>query len=540
MDATKVILTLIKDDQIKQGLNPLVYYALKLMYNSEFASRSKYFGLAIKRLFYELANNLNLQIAKLDSNLMAAENTMTFDMSIVDDIDNVNQEDKKDKNDNNINEEDPLNVTANKDIYNSVNKLMKKNWKWCFNKMVDYDDEYILDRDDNYILLRLIKEYIFSDTLPRESTLMLCYNIFSSSIELMFCFKLILSFPNYYFMKKESNLMDDYTKNIKKRIELFFDEWCGTYWEKYKKNRLIKEIIGQKEQKPEIEVNKKNIPINKITMSEPILNSKYISFTKLIKEGPFCFDVEEIARQICLIDHELLSELKYKDYIQFLKKKEIPKIFERYLIREKQLQCYILIFMTMHNNLENKKNMIQNFIALAHTLKYMNNQQTCCTIISSFSIVGITKKKLLWKLIEKKYRDIYSILEKEINDVELNENPILKEKKEDGCVPHIRYIIALINNLIIQMKGMEEEHKIFICNDFKELISSMEENSRNKYLFFKMNPLYDFFKFGFLEIFKPKRWGLKSRFDFSAYTTKLNKLDQLLNYLVKNFQSADI
>ena len=540
MDATKVILTLIKDDQIKQGLNPLVYYALKLMYDSEFASRSKYFGLAIKRLFDELANNLNLQIAKLDSNLMAAENTMTFDMSIVDDIDNVNQEDKKDKNDNNINEEDPLNVTANKDIYNSVNKLMKKNWKWCFNKMVDYDDEYILDRDDNYILLRLIKEYIFSDTPPRESTLMLCYNIFSSSIELMFCFKLILSFPNYYFMKKESNLMDDYTKNIKKRIELFFDEWCGTYWEKYKKNRLIKEIIGQKEQKPEIEVNKKNIPINKITMSEPILNSKYISFTKLIKEGPFCFDVEEIARQICLIDHELLSELKYKDYIQFLKKKEIPKIFERYLIREKQLQCYILIFMTMHNNLENKKNMIQNFIALAHTLKYMNNQQTCCTIISSFSIVGITKKKLLWKLIEKKYRDIYSILEKEINDVELNENPILKEKKEDGCVPHIRYIIALINNLIIQMKGMEEEHKIFICNDFKELISSMEENSRNKYLFFKMNPLYDFFKFGFLEIFKPKRWGLKSRFDFSAYTTKLNKLDQLLNYLVKNFQSADI
>jgi len=540
MDATKVILTLIKDDQIKQGLNPLVYYALKLMYNSEFASRSKYFGLAIKRLFDELANNLNLQIAKLDSNLMAAENTMTFDMSIVDDIGNVNQEDKKDKDGNIINEEDPLNVTANKDIYNSVNKLMKKNWKWCFNKMVDYDDEYILDRDDNYILLRLIKEYIFSDTPPRESTLMLCYNIFSSSIELMFCFKLILSFPNYYFMKKESNLMDDYTKNIKKRIELFFDEWCGTYWEKYKKNRLIKEIIGPKEQKPEIEINKKNIPINKITMSEPILNSKYISFTKLIKEGPFCFDVEEIARQICLIDHELLSELKYKDYIQFLKKKEIPKIFERYLIREKQLQCYILIFMTMHNNLENKKNMIQNFIALAHTLKYMNNQQSCCTIISSFSIVGITKKKLLWKLIEKKYRDIYSILEKEINDVELNENPILKEKKEDGCVPHIRYIIALINNLIIQMKGMEEEHKIFICNDFKDLISSMEENSRNKYLFFKMNPLYDFFKFGFLEIFKPKRWGLKSRFDFSAYTTKLNKLDQLLNYLVKNFQSADI
>ena len=548
MDATKVILTLIKDEQIRQGLNPLVYYALKLMYNSEFSKRSKYFGLAIKRLFDELANNLNLQIATLDSNLMAAENTMTFDMSIVDDMGPAEPLEKKDKNvkndknENNIKEEEenPLNVTANKDVYNSVNKLMKKNWKWCFNKMVDYDDEYILDRDDNYILLRLIKEYIFSDIPPNESTLMLCYNIFCSSIELMFCFKLVLSFPKYSFMRKEEEQIQEYFIDIKNRIDLFLDAWCTTHWETYQRNKLIKEIIGPKEQKPVIEIEKKEKSINKINMSEPILNSKYISFTKLIKEGPFCFDVEEIARQICLIDHELLSSLKYNDYIQYLVKKEMPKVFEQFIIREKQLQCYILIFMTMHSNLENKKNMIQNFIALAHTLKYMNNQQTCSTIINSFSIVGITKKKLLWKLIEKKYRDIYSNLEKEVNDMELNENPIMKEKKEDGSVPHIRFIMALINNLIIQMKGMEEEHKIFICNDFKELINSMEDNSKKKYLFFKMNPLYDFFKFGFLEIFKPKRWGLKSRFDFSAYTTKLTKLDQLLNYLVKNFQNADI
>ena len=125
MDASKVILTLIKDEQIRQGLNPLIYYALKLMYNASFSQRSKYFGLAIKKLFDELGNNLNLQIATLDSNLMAAENTMTFDMSIVDDIGPSNQ---NDKNENHINDdEDPLNVTANKDTYTSVNKLMKKN-----------------------------------------------------------------------------------------------------------------------------------------------------------------------------------------------------------------------------------------------------------------------------------------------------------------------------------------------------------------------------------------------------------------------------
>ena len=145
-------------------------------------------------------------------------------------------------------------------------------------------------------------------------------------------------------------------------------------------------------------------------MYEPILNSKYISFTKLIKEGPFCFEIDEVARQICLIDHEMLSSLNYSDFTQFVVKKETPKSFDKFFIREKQLQCYILIFITMHNNLENKKNMVQNFISLAHTLKLLNNQQTCNTIIAAFNIVGITKKKLLWKLIEKKYRNIYSNL----------------------------------------------------------------------------------------------------------------------------------
>ena len=140
--------------------------------------------------------------------------------------------------------------------------------------------------------------------------------------------------------------------------------------------------------------------------------------------------------------------------------------------------------MSMHGNLENKKNMIQNFIALANELKRLNNQQTCDTIINTFTILGITKKKLLWKLIEKKYRDTYSDLEKELNNVELNEMTILNQKEEvtNGSVTHIKYIVALINNLIIQMKGMEEKHKIFICRDFKELIQRMEDISKQKYL----------------------------------------------------------
>ena len=113
MDASKVILTLIKEETIKKNLNPLVYYALKLIYNSEFASRSRYFGLAIKRLYDELGDNLNLQIQTLNENLLKAENTMTFDMSIVDDL---STSDIKDKSGENKDDEDALNVTANKDI----------------------------------------------------------------------------------------------------------------------------------------------------------------------------------------------------------------------------------------------------------------------------------------------------------------------------------------------------------------------------------------------------------------------------------------
>ena len=539
MDASKAIVTLIKDPHIKNNLNPLVYYALKLMYNKEFAARTKYFGMAIKKLFDELGDNLNLQILQLNENLLKADNTMTFDMSIVDDVSTT---EIKDKDGENKDEEDPLNVTANKDTYKSINKLMKKNWIWCFDRMVDYDNEYILDRDEeSYVLLKLLKEFITNDVPPARSSLMICYKIFCSSIELMFCFKLILLFPKYFFMKKEEEQINDYFVNIKKRVEEFFDAWCATHWKTYQKNKLIKQIIGHKEQKPEIVVEKEVKNINIITMSEPILNNRYVSFTRLIKEGPFCLDIEEVARQICLIDHEMLSELQYNDYIQFLVKKELPKIFKQFIIREKRIKCYILIYMSMHGNLENKKNMIQNFIALANELKRLNNQQTCDTIINTFTILGITKKKLLWKLIEKKYRDTYSDLEKELNNVELNEMTILNQKEEgtNGSVPHIKYIVALINNLIIQMKGMEEKHKIFICRDFKELIQRMEDISKQKYLFFKVNPLYDFLKFGFLEIFNPKKWGLKSRFDFSGYTNKLSKLDQLLNYLVKSFQKSD-
>lgn len=189
----------------------------------------------------------------------------------------------------------------------------------------------------------------------------------------------------------------------------------------------------------------------------------------------------------------------------------------------------------MHNNLENKKNMIQNFISLAHTLKQLNNQQTCNTIINAFSIAEVTKKNLLWKLMEKKYRDIYSNLEKELNNIELTDNTPFKEKREEAVVPHIKSIITMMNNFVINLKDTSEDKRDLICSEYQQFIVLMNEYSKNRYLFFKMNPLYDFLHFGFLEIFKSKRWKLKMKFDLSIYTQKIDQLDKLLNFLNNNF-----
>ena len=198
----------------------------------------------------------------------------------------------------------------------------------------------------------------------------------------------------------------------------------------------------------------------------------------------------------------------------------------------------------MHNNLENKKILIQNFIQLAYNLKLLGNNQTSNTIIITLGIINILKKKLLWKIIEKKYRDIYIAIEKDFHDMELGNSIINNKEKFEACVPNVRYILSLLNNIIISNKNINNnsinENNKIVLNEFKNFYGDFKKITNEKYLFFKINPLYDFFVFGFLEIFKPKRWNLKSRFDFSAYIEKMEKLDQLLNYLTKNIQTLDL
>ena len=56
------------------------------------------------------------------------------------------------------------------------------------NILLEYDSKYILDKDDNYSLLYMLKDYIFETQDPKISELMHRYNLFVSAVELMFCY----------------------------------------------------------------------------------------------------------------------------------------------------------------------------------------------------------------------------------------------------------------------------------------------------------------------------------------------------------------
>lgn len=203
--------------------------------------------------------------------------------------------------------------------------------------------------------------------------------------------------------------------------------WCKEYPQKYQKNLFIQSLI--KDLINITESEHKQIDLIALSLDEPLLTPKYVGLIKLIREGPFFYDIAEIARQMCIIDHANFSSIPQKDYIDYIVKKEIPDSFNKIYKREKHFKCYILMYLLLIKNVENQKNAIQKFIALAHQCKMLNNYQTEYTIISTFSAVGISKKDILWKLVETRYRDIYTALENEYQDVDLNEKTFFDQLK---------------------------------------------------------------------------------------------------------------
>jgi hypothetical protein len=535
MEYSEIILSYLKDPSFKSSLNPINHYALRILYDKKMVRRSRYFSSAISKFLETLGNTLEISIfdqsiieVKSEENKYS-DDTLLYDLNLKDrEIIRLNDTDNF-KGDN-------LNFSVNKNYYNNFH-----NYEWSIDILFESDEDYILDKEDDYILLVMLKNYIFSDENPKTSPLLVTYNIYCSSIELIFCLKLIEKFPTTIFNPRENKKFKEYKDHIQNRINNFFNEWYNIYHKKYHKNPLIQAMIG----KMTSSTNENSTMLDLITLSmlDPILN-KNVSFTQLIKQGPFCYEIEELARQICIIDHEYFESIKIHDYNKFIVRRKIPESFKKLETRIKQFKCYILLYILMQNNLDNKKLAIQNFIELAFACKRMNNTQTSFTIISALNVVEICKKtNLLWRLIDRKYKEMFAYLDKEFFDIEMNEDLYLTSENESFLmpfIPHVNQIKNCVNNFIIQLKGGDIQTNLQICKQYKEFNITIGELRKNKYSFFKLNPLYDFLKFGFLEFFKPKKWNIKLKIDISEFGDEElqgDRLDKAYNYLITKFKS---
>ena len=525
MDCSQLVLSVIKDDSIKKNLNPIVYYCIKLIYDPEFSNRSRLFCRCIKNFFDKMSKLLNLE--KVCNNL--SEKDLIDNNLVINTI--LNQS-------NNMNE----NNKDSSKVSEILNNFSSHDWSWYIETLLDCEKTYILESDEDYCLIYMLQKYVFESQDPILSELMRGYNLFFSSVELMFCLRLILHFPKIYYMKKEQKKLNtSYNDAIKDRVSKFMLAWVKVYPKKYEKNLFIQSLINdvvkitKDEQHPSID-------FISLSLEEPILPAKYVGIIKLIKEGPFSFEVTEIARQLCIIDQKNFSSIPEKDYIDYIVKKEVPESFNKIYKRETHFKCYVLIFILLIKDLENQKRTIQNFIQLADTCKSLNNYQSEYTIISVLSAMGLQRKLLLWKMLDKKYKEMFLQMESDFKDVDLNEKTFFDKLKTgtETSVPHINLIKNQINNFIITIKMSGERQKVSLCREYRDFYVKIIDLNRNKYSYFLVNPLNDFLSNGFWEICKTKEWGIKTNFDLSSYADENSDAEKMFDALVKYYQKSEI
>ena len=525
MDCSQLVLSVIKDDSIKKNLNPIVYYCIKLIYDPEFSNRSRLFCRCIKNFFDKMSKLLNLE--KVCNNL--SEKDLIDNNLVINTI--LNQS-------NNMNE----NNKDSSKVSEILNNFSSHDWSWYIETLLDCEKTYILESDEDYCLIFMLQKYVFESQDPILSELMRGYNLFFSSVELMFCLRLILHFPKIYYMKKEQKKLNtSYNDAIKDRVSKFMLAWVKVYPKKYEKNLFIQSLINdvvkitKDEQHPSID-------FISLSLEEPILPAKYVGIIKLIREGPFSFDVTEIARQLCIIDQKNFSSIPEKDYIDYIVKKEVPESFNKIYKRETHFKCYVLIFILLIKDLENQKRTIQNFIQLADTCKSLNNYQSEYTIISVLSAMGLQRKLLLWKMLDKKYKEMFLQMESDFKDVDLNEKTFFDKLKTgtETSVPHINLIKNQINNFIITIKMSGERQKVSLCREYRDFYVKIIDLNRNKYSYFLVNPLNDFLSNGFWEICKTKEWGIKTNFDLSSYADENSDAEKMFDALVKYYQKSEI
>ena len=524
MYCSQLVLSVIKDDSIKKNLNPIVYYCIKLIYDPEFSNRSRLFCRCIKNFFDKMSKLLNLE--NICNNL--TEKDLIDNNLVINTILNQSNNIKdKDKNSSKVSE--------------ILNNFSSHDWSWYIETLLDCEKTYILESNEDYCLIYMLQKYVFESQDPFLSELMRGYNLFFSSVELMFCLRLILHFPKIYYMKKEEKLLHStYNDAIKDRVSKFMIAWVKVYPKKYEKNLFIQSLINDVV-KITKEEQHQSIDFISLSLDEPILPAKYVGIIKLIREGPFLFDIVEIARQLCIIDQRNFSSIPEKDYIDYIVKKEIPESFNKIYKRETHFKCYVLIYILLIKDLENQKRAIQSFIQLADTCRTLNNFQSEYTIISVLSAMSLQKKLLLWKMMDKKYKDMFAKMENDFKDVDLNEKTFFDKLNigSETFVPHINLIKNQINNFIITIKMSGEKQKVTLCREYRDFYVKIIDLNRNKYSYFLVNPLNDFLSNGFWEICKTKEWGIKTNFDLSSYADENSDAEKMFDALVKYYQKSD-
>ena len=138
-------------------------------------------------------------------------------------------------------------ITENKNskISEILNNFSSHDWSWYIDTLLDCEKTYILESDEDYCLIYMLQKYVSETQDPFLSELMRGYNLFFSSVELMFCLRLILHFPKIYYMKKEQKMLHNkYYDSIRDRVSKFMVNWVKVYPKKYEKNLFIQTLIN--------------------------------------------------------------------------------------------------------------------------------------------------------------------------------------------------------------------------------------------------------------------------------------------------------
>jgi hypothetical protein len=403
-------------------------------------------------------------------------------------------------------------------------------------------------------------------------------------VELAFCLRLILKFPVLSILPNEKQKYDKENIAITKRIEKFIFAWKKKFPQKCEKDMIVKHYLDidyTQLNMEEFNNTTYNIPFDNIMKREdPWLNNRLISTTQLIQNSLFIIKdaVDEIARQICMIDQDLLLELQISDYLREIKNdySEKESIFAKIISREQIFKAYILfsiyILVLKKEDIKSIANLIDLYISLAFKLKNMNNFQSFVTIIKTFQRINLKQKSKIWSILKDINKTSYLTMLLEVDKIEMNTNFLFGTNPQSNYmynqggriskssssnqnnkpnlivdvrtkIPNIITIKSTIDSIKRKLVSMNVNDSNWACEDFKNFHLKIEEMKNNRYTYYLNNPIHDFVLLGFKEIFRtdifferlPKMSSIRKLIE----EENKNDIEVIINQISKKLEKYD-